>query len=165
MYDINFSTKANLQLHLRKFLLFPHYWEDKNYKLTLELEWNQIKFNSNNINLVPNQSGIYCFVVKPKIDHFFDTAYLFYIGETTRTLKIRYKEYLKDQSGAGKPRPKVFELLNIYKDYLYFYFTEIKESKEIHETEERLINTFVPWVNTDIPRARLSPELRNIYES
>ncbi|MCD4746143.1 MAG: GIY-YIG nuclease family protein [Bacteroidales bacterium] len=165
MFDIDFHKKGELLIHRRKFLLYPKYWEEQINHISLNLHWGHIKFNEDNVDLAPDKKGIYCFIVKPDIPFFFKTSYLFYVGETTRTLKIRFKEYINDQKGKRKPRSKVFEMLKLYKDYLHFYYAEIDNENDIHKTEEKLINTFVPFINSEISRARLSPELRKIYEA
>ena len=109
MFDIDFGFKGNLLLHVRKFLLYPDFWKDDNNIIITDLNWRFTKFSINNINEVPENHGLYCFVVKPQIPNFFETSYLLYIGETQRTLKIRFSEYLRDQNGLGKPLPKVYE--------------------------------------------------------
>lgn len=164
MFDIDFNLKGQLLLHIRKFLLYPNFWEEEENRISVELSWQQIKFTPENVDDIPDQHGLYCFVVKPEVSNFFDTNYLFYIGETQRTLKIRYGEYLRDQRGEGKPRPKVFEMLNLYREYLHFYYAETEDINIIEEIETKLLNTFVPAINTKIPYARIRPELQNIYE-
>lgn len=103
-------------------------------------------------------------MVEPILKGFFETKYLFYLGKTNRTLQKRYSEYLSDQKGKGKPRPKVFEMLKFYKDCLYFYYAELRTEQEVNDVETKLLNTFIPHINTDIPNARIKPELKNIYE-
>lgn len=164
MYDIDFEYKSKIKFHIRKFLLFPEFWEDEQNHIQIDLDWNQVKFTDENIEVIPENQGLYCFVMKPNIPNFFESRYLFYIGETQRTLKVRYSEYLRDQKGKGKPRPKVFEMLNLYKDYLYFYYARLDDSDLIRINEEKLLNTFVPAINTQIPKAKIRPELLNIYE-
>lgn len=164
MFDIDFNKRADLKFHVRKFFLHPDYWNDTSKSININLEWNSYEFSSGNKENIPEEKGIYSFVLKPKYQNFFDTAYLFYFGKTTRTLKIRFQEYLDDQAGKGKPRPKVFEMLNLYKGSLYFYFASINSDDSINECEEKVLNTFVPPINTDIPEAIINPELRNIYE-
>ena len=92
------------------------------------------------------------------------TNYLFYIGQTQRTLEIRYKEYLADQEGKGKPRTKVFKMLKQYESVLYFYYTTIRTTAQVDEVEEKLLNTFIPHINAKIPEAKISPELQYLYE-
>ena len=163
-YDIDFDEKGKLKLHIRKFLLYPIYWDEITNRYTYNLKWNVVKFKKSNISRLPNNKGLYCFVVKPHYPCFLETRYLFYIGQTTRTLKQRFIEYIADQEGNGKPRPKVFEMLKLYKDHLFFYYSEMSVDDEIDEVERKLLNTFVPHINTDIPKAKVNPELRNIYE-
>lgn len=164
MIDIDFQEKGNIKLHVRKFLLYPPFWSDTNNHIHIKLHWKEIRFSSVNKNSIPEKRGIYCFVVKPKLPSFLETKYLFYVGKTNRTLRLRFKEYLKKQSGKGKTRVKVSEMLELYKDYLYFYFAEINSGKDVDTCEEKLINTYLPHINVEIPIAKLKPELKYIYE-
>ncbi|MFY9158304.1 hypothetical protein [Aquirufa ecclesiirivi] len=165
MYDIDFIKKGEYLLHVKKFFLYPKFWKDPTKMLTVPTSWNKVKFTKSNRSMIPKSKGIYCFVVQPDLINFFETTYLFYVGKTNRTLWIRYKEYLDEKEGKGKPRNKVFEMLNQYADYLYFYYTEIPTSIDVDSFEQNLLNTFVPTVNTDIPEAKISPELKNLYGS
>jgi excinuclease UvrABC nuclease subunit len=164
MYDIDFIKRGEYALHLKRFFLFPKFWEDPAKKLTEPGKWKKVKFTTANRARIPKESGIYCFVLQPKMHNFFETKYLFYIGKTNRTLWLRYKEYLNDQAGKGKPRAKIFEMFKQYSPYLHFYYTTIPIKNDIDSCEEKLLNTFIPRVNTDIPEAKISPELKNIYE-
>jgi len=163
-FDIDFREKGYIKEHIRRFLLYPNHWENKTNHYNIKLNWRSIKFTKSNKSKLSNSCGVYCFIVKPKVPNFIETRYLFYIGQTTRSFPKRYQEYLEDQEGKGKPRPKVFEMLKLYKDSLYYYYAEIKQSHKIDEVEKKLLNTFVPHINTDIPRAKIKPELKNIYE-
>jgi len=163
-YDIDFRERGQLKLHIRKFLLYPPYWTDVKNRFNHRLNWRSIKFAKRNLNRLPNDKGIYCFVVVPDYPNFFPNKYLFYVGQTTRTLKERFGEYLNDQEGKGKPRPKIFEMLSFYKNCLHFYYASISSNSQIDEVEQKLLNSFVPHINTDIPVAKIKRELRNIYE-
>ncbi|RYD53285.1 MAG: GIY-YIG nuclease family protein [Sphingobacteriales bacterium] len=163
-YDINFKKEAEIKLHIRRFLLYPSFWHDGTKHYMHLLQWRNLKFLQKNVSKIPLQAGIYCFVVKPAIPNFFPTQYLFYVGQTTRTLRKRFQEYLDNQQGKGKPRKKVFSMLNLYKHDIYFYFTPIPNNTVINEVEDKLINMFVPHINTQIPEAKISPELQYIYE-
>ncbi|OGL43666.1 MAG: hypothetical protein A2161_08255 [Candidatus Schekmanbacteria bacterium RBG_13_48_7] len=163
-YDIDFKERGYIREHIEEFLLFPDFWNDPNHQLNVVLNWHHIKFDSANLNAIPNnQKGIYCFVVKPVFSTLFETRYLFYIGETIRDFRTRYSEYLDDAAGKGKPRSRVFKMFKLWKDYLHFYYANITANSDIHDSEEKLLNTFVPRVNTLIPEAKIKPELKNIY--
>src|ERR1041385_2257857 len=102
-YDIDFHERGYIKEHIWDFLLFPEHWADASNIISHTLNWNEIPFLSAQLNNVPNnQKGIYCFVVKPKFNQFFETRYLFYIGKTKRNFRIRFSEYLRDAEGKGK---------------------------------------------------------------
>lgn len=163
-YNLDFAKKGEFKLHIRKFFLYPIFWQDSTKRLSFKVKWRQYKFTKGNLKRIPNRKGIYCFVVRPNFKNLFPTQYLFYVGQTKRTLQIRYQEYLDDQSGKGKPRDKVFEMLNLYKADIYFFCAEINSDLRIDDVEEKLLNVFVPHINTSIPEAKITRELRYIYE-
>ncbi len=164
-YDIDFRERGYIREHIWDFLLFPDHWIDPANTTPVPLTWNELPFETIQTNNVPkNQKGIYCFVVKPVVNNFFETRYLFYVGQTTRSFQERFKEYLRDADGKGKPRPKVYSMLKLWKGYLHFYYAPISTNSNISSCETIFLNTLVPKVNTDIPIAKIKPELKNIYE-
>ncbi len=164
-YDIDFEERGYIREHIWDFLLFPEHWIDPTNTIPIPLTWSEVPFNLAQLKNVPNnQRGIYCFVVKPTVSQLFETKYLFYVGKTTRDFRARFKEYLRDADGKGKPRPKVFTMLKLWKGYLHFYYASIPNVPQITNCEEKYLNTLVPKVNTDIPKAKIKPELKNIYE-
>jgi hypothetical protein len=163
-FDIDFNERGYIREHIWEFLLFPTHWNDPKNQILHTLNWTEVQFDDANVLNVPdNLKGIYCFVVKPKFNQLFETRYLFYTGITTRDFRVRFKEYLRDQKGKGKPRPKVFSMLKLWAGYLHFYYAPLNIDSHIKECEDKLLNSFVPRVNTDIPEARIKPELLNIY--
>jgi hypothetical protein len=164
-YDIDFHERGFIREHIWDFLLYPEHWNDPSNNLSISLAWSELPFESAQLHNVPtNQKGVYCFVLKPKYNQFFETRYLFLVGKTTRNFRVRFREYLRDLEGKGKPRPKVYTMLKLWDGYLHFYYANISTKSSIATCEERLLNTFVPKVNTDIPKARIKPELKNIYQ-
>jgi hypothetical protein len=163
-FDLDFKEEANISQHIKKFLLLPDFWSESTNQLPTKLSWNCKEFNKTNLPKIPASKGIYAFVLVPKYNNFIETKYLFYTGKTNRTLRKRYKDYLNEKEGKGKPRKKVFKMLNQYNGHLYFYYSEITNSLDVDKCEECLINTFVPHVNTQIPKAKIKHELKYIYE-
>lgn len=164
-FDIDFEERGLIREHIWKFLLYPQHWIDPANNIPHVLNWNEVPFGVGQLNAVPNnQKGIYCFVVKPEFNQLFETRYLFYVGITTRDFRTRFKEYLNDLAGKGKPRPKIYTMLKLWDNYLHFYYASLPNDQDIEECEDKLLNTFVPKVNTDIPKAKIKPELKNIYE-
>jgi hypothetical protein len=173
MNDLNWNTKRErrqeIKEHIRKFLLFPAFWEDPSKVISHNLHWKKIKFQDNNELSVPTKKGVYCFVVVPPLENkLFITRYLLYIGKaSSTTLRSRYKNYINEMNNIGigeqKPRIKVQEMLNDYYNHIFFFYAELSNNAEIIETEEKLLNTFMPYVNTAIPELQISEEYRHIY--
>lgn len=165
MFDIDFSKRYEVKAHVKKFFLYPQNWIDKTNHITTKLNWNRYQFNETNHALIPHVKGIYCFVICPEIPNFFETSYLFYVGKTDRTFFIRYKDYLNDMKGKNKKaRVKVFEMLKQFEGNVFYYCAEITDDKLIHECETKLIDTFIPHINHQIPMAKIKPEFKYIYE-
>ena len=162
-FDIDFKERGLIREHIRRFLLLPDHWNDRNNQYNFPARWKCLRFLPRNKTRLPDRKGVYCFIVKPKVPNFFETRYLFYVGQTTRPFRERFQEYLNDQEGKGKPRPKVYEMLSLYKGNLFFYYAPFNSNNRIDEVEEKLLNTFVPYINTKIPKARIKRELINIY--
>lgn len=164
--DINFSKRSDYGSHIRKFFLFPEFWNDPQKDISINPNsWHFVKFEENEKDSVPQKKGIYAFVLKPSYPSLFETNYLFYVGKTSRTLQKRFSEYFDERDKNSKYRYMVREFLLRYKGHLYFYYLELPTSSNIDDSEEKLLNTFVPFVNTDIPEARIDPNLQNIYKS
>ena len=164
-FDIDFHERGFIREHICDFLLYPAHWNDVSNNITNKLKWNEVPFKATELNNVPNdKKGIYCFVLKPEFNQLFETRYLFYVGITRRDFRKRFSEYLNDLNGKGKPRPKVYSMLKLWDKYLHFYYASLSNDGHIEDCEIKLLNAFVPKVNTDIPLAKIKPELKNIYE-
>lgn len=171
--DIDWQGKRTrrqaIKAHVRRFLLYPPFWKDSSKHILQNINWRRVKFTAANVHRVPTCNGIYCFVMMPpKPNNFWNTRYLFYIGRAASvSLRSRYKSYLDEKSGIGiggqKARIKIEEMLNDFDGYMYFYYAELTDFNEIAEVEKKLLNTYMPYVNTSIPEAKISEELKHIY--
>ena len=172
MHDISWNSKRRrrqeIKEHIRKFLLFPEFWNDPTKQIPLKIKWERILFQEGNHLSIPSKSGIYCFVVEPPtVDFIFETRYLFYIGKASgATLRSRYKNYINEKNNIGigdqKPRIKVQEMLNDYYGHIHFFYAELNRSI-IQDIEEKLLNLYMPYVNTAIPELQISEEYKHIY--
>ena len=163
-FDLDFDEEGRILNHIKKFLLYPPFWSDPNNQLPINLTWKFKRFSSSNKSKIPTSKGLYAFVLIPEYNNFFATRYLFYAGKTNRTLRQRFSEYLKEKEGNGKARKKIYKMLNQYDGHMYFFYTEISTTTDVNVCEEQVLNTFVPHINSMIPRAKIKPELKNIYE-
>jgi len=165
MNDIDWKKDGELKRHVKKFFLYPVFWDDKKNEFTHKhKKWKKIKFIDANHSKIPSKRGVYAFALKPSYKSLFPTNYLFYVGKTQRTLKERYKEYIRERDSGKKYRIKVKKMLKQYDGYLYFYYLELNTAKQVTESENVLLNTFVPHINVQIPKAKIDPLLKYIYE-
>lgn len=154
-HDINFANDSfRLQVaeateYRETFLLWRKKWKDHN--LTIPLVWKAFPFSSDSINSIPDEPGVYAFCVEPSIFNDFKPCYLMYIGETSRTLRQRFREYLREASNSDAGRGKIYMTLNLYEDHLYFYCAPLQTGIEPKDVEKELLQTFIPPNNDKLP--------------
>ena len=147
----------------RKFILWPKYWE--NYSPPTELNWNSIHYNKNNIKKLPEEYGVYAFVVKPNIAGMIHCNYLMYIGKAEKQyLSVRCKQYLQE---LRKPKPRILisQMLRCWKNHLYLYYATVDdEVVDISDIEAKLLSAYIPPINTVLP-GKLNVIAKDIYRS
>jgi hypothetical protein len=137
------NEQKELAGYNKTFTLWPKYWEK--LKGIADFKWKSCTFDSNNANLIPDSQGIYSFVINPRFSNH-PQRYLCYIGKTDRTLKIRYRDYLKEMENETKGRPKLLYLLNQWKGYIEFCYIEL-DNVNLLDLEKKLLDAFVPPCN------------------
>ncbi len=165
MHDIDFDEADKVKGgYIKKFLLHPPFWVEPKNQVAFPLKWKKYKFIPRNKKYITKEKGIYCFVIEPNVNEFFNTRYLFYIGKTNRQLNIRFGEYMNEHLGKKKSRVKVKNMLKKYYGHIYFYFTPIATKAQVNQVEDQLIDTFIPQVNVIVKRAKINPEYQYLYE-
>ncbi|PHS73530.1 MAG: hypothetical protein COB22_02220 [Cycloclasticus sp.] len=151
--DVEVELAHVLEIFNKSFLLAPVLW--KNKPTRVNLDWKEYKFNLKNIEKIPDQRGVYMFVVSCKSSWAAPNNYIMYVGETgndkkNRTLKVRYKEYLRDQKTSK--RKAINEMLNLWKDDIFFVCSKVAVSTDLKKLEARLIECLIPpYCEGDIP--------------
>jgi len=79
-----------------------------------------------------------------------NVSYLMYIGETERTLRDRFGEYLLE-ARSDKIRPKLLRILPLYPDHLVFACAPLPLGIVPRDLESALIEAFLPPGNDDVP--------------
>ena len=146
VYQDVIDQQKDVSIYQRSFFLWKEQW-DAYTDPPIGLDWQYVKFESNNANKIPTQKGIYAFFIEPRIGNFPSHGYLIYLGQTGhksgRDLRKRFRDYLYD-----KKRPKrrrVHLMLNTWENYLYFYYAEIDPSEmDLKQLEQMLLDTFTP---------------------
>ena len=142
---LDFATEVNtLKNYKKSFILSPIQWNQCSLK---KLNWEYVKFNKSNKNIVPEVRGVYCFVIMHKAESFPPNSYISYIGITgdksNRTLKNRFNDYLREEKNLK--RAHIHYLLTTWSDDLYFYYVSIPDTNvSLSSIETQLLNAIIP---------------------
>lgn len=130
-----------------RFILWPSMWKTFDIELSPN-KWQEYKFKKSIKKTIPDRKGVYSFVIKPNVAGHPSCSYLMYIGQTTdQTLRERFGQYVAEQKGKGKVRPKVAYILNKYKNHLFFVCMPIDDPLSPKTVESKLIKALLPPVN------------------
>ena len=140
--------RKQLRAHTWPFSMWPQRWIS--YNLPDQFNWKIYPFRRDQINNIPDQPGIYSFVVQPSIASYSYCSYLMYIGKTTRPLQKRFEEYFLEQNNPAG-RPLILDLLNDYQGYIHFCCSVISQRERIDEIENALVAAFLPPCNDQFP--------------
>jgi hypothetical protein len=150
------SNLRNLKDFQQRFVLAPARW--RSFAPSPPLLWRSIRFGDTTVNEVPEQRGVYAFVVQFQ-DHGTEHlalpshGYVMYAGITghvgaDRTLRHRYRDYLRDQR-RGK-RVQIWSMLNKWADDLFFHYSVVDDSVELDQIELALNDAMIPpYVTND----------------
>ena len=152
----DFANKANQEIgNFRiEFILSPEKMQRNDYEIS-NLNWNCINFgNKNEENKIPNERGIYAFVIGHPNDILPPHGHVIYIGiagkQSKRSIRKRYKDYLNRRAILNK-RPKLALAFGIWHDVLQFYFAPVKDdvsSKNLEKLEKQLNTALMPPCST-----------------
>lgn len=137
----------DLKSYKREFILHPEQWRTCQVQ---DLEWQSVKFCDDSAKNIPMQRGIYSFIVQHISNSFPSNAYVMYFGITgdtnSRTLRTRYKEYLRERTRAKRVR--IHEMLVRWDQDMYFYFVPIPDkSVSLADIETNLLTAIIPPFN------------------
>ena len=143
------KERKELKAHIWHFTMWPRRWES--YNLPDQFNWEIHPFQQDQIDNIPNQPGIYSFVIQPRIASHSHCSYLMYIGKTVgQTLQQRFKDYFREKDNQVG-RPLILDLLYDYQDYVHFCHSVIGEKDRIGEIENALIRALLPPCNDQFP--------------
>ena len=155
--DVERAQDEILEYSWLRFWFSPRRWSE--FPDTMfPFEWVEFRFSREETANIPETMGVYSFVIKPGVGEH-NACYLAYVGKTDRTLKKRYIEYLSEQEGKRKSRPKIRRLLTKFKDHLFFVCSSLPEDVVPNEAEEALLAALLPPCND---RTKLPAEVREI---
>lgn len=128
------------------FILSPKHWAEYNDQTITK--WDVVRLNKSQRSNVPRRPGIYTILVQPRIANHEACSYLMYVGKAV-SLKKRFSNYVNAERRASG-RPKLFRVLNLYEDYVWFAFADVPRPK-LKVVENRLIAAHLPPCNDQFP--------------
>lgn len=139
------------KLYARTFVLWPKQWKEYSKKQQFNFKWKEYPFTRKAINEIPNTTGVYTIVIKPKIARHY-CSYLMYIGiAKEQTLHDRIRQYFTEKDKITG-RPKVRLLLKYYdSQYIFFCCAKHDNPQQLDKIEEDLLEAFLPPVNDRYP--------------
>jgi len=148
----NIQSGDRLLLFRRNFIICPEQWETLN-GLYINFNWQTIKFEDANKDILSEIEGIYMFVASPEKINAFFVNYLFYIGETNN-LNRRFNEYLSKIDNPKARRYKVKKVIEKYPNHLFFHYVEIPDYNKSQRKaiEDQFLVGFLPPANTKYPQ-------------
>lgn len=145
-YQDVIDQQKDVSIYQRSFFLWKEQW-DAYTDPPIGLDWQYVKFESNNANQVPTEKGIYAFFIEPRISNFPAHGYLIYLGQTghesERDLQKRFRDYLYYK--RHPKRRRIHLMLNTWENYLYFYYVKVDPADmDLKQLERMLLDTFTP---------------------
>jgi len=130
------------------FLLWPKLWQKWNPPITLK--WKGKPFSKSSGPSIPNNPGVYAFVVQPRVPPGVPHSILMYVGMSDRPLRARFREYLREMADPSG-RPAINTMLQMYKGYLHFYCATVAKPAKPKDIEDHLLETLAPPMNKQYP--------------
>lgn len=128
--------------HAVNVFAWPDAWRNANSAQALN--WDKVEFGAATVDDVPEQRGLYAFSICVKNTIMPPHGVLVYFGETSRTLRARYKEYVRD-SQRGSKRPRFENLFRLWSDDLDFFFAPIEDDEcDLRVIEQTLNDAVIP---------------------
>lgn len=160
IYDLFKAQRDEGCRYCKGFILWPSKWNA--YKWPKQLTWNSVPARKDYLKLLPEDTGVYAFVICPDIADFSAYGIIAYVGETkgaTQTLKKRCAVYFRDSEYID--RPHIGEMMELWPDHLRLFYAPAPAS-EVPALEEALLLAFIPPFNRKFP-GEFNKVASNIY--
>ena len=148
------------QLQSATFIVAPADFHRAN--IVPPLSWQSVKFGPSAQKSVPEEPGLYAFVVRILHAGLPPHGWVMYIGQTgdgtsDATLRGRFGQYLQEKKKFKRAR--VFFMLNAWDGHLEFFFSPLPTRKaELVKLETQLLGAFrPPFTDRTYPATYLSP--------
>jgi hypothetical protein len=114
--------------------------------------WNELAFPPDPRSAVPDQPGVYVFVVRPDLFNLPQTSGLLYVGKATN-LYQRVGAYISEINTrlASSRRPHIWRMVNVWNGHLRYLYTTTSTVAEAENLEDRMLEALLPYFNKEFP--------------
>ena len=130
------------------FRLWVERWDQ--YQPLCDLTWSAFAFSEDSLAQIPQDAGVYAFCIEPAFGTSLFTSYLIYVGETRRTFKQRFREYLREE-GSEVGRALIRYYLGKYAGHIRYYCAAVPDGVDPRDVERELLNAYLPICNPSLP--------------
>lgn len=143
--------------HSHTMIMVPRLWSSLSAGNTPPLSWVMFPFKDSYQQDIPDKPGVYALLIDPNAAGDLRVSYLMYVGETNRTLRERFGEYLRE-ARSGRIRPKLLRILPLYPDHLLFACCPLPSDVAPRVVEAALLQAFLPPGNDQVPASVRRPK-------
>jgi excinuclease UvrABC nuclease subunit len=138
---------AIVNSHYVEMIFFPIAWQAA---AAISPTWHFVDFPPQPRNAIPNEPGVYVFVVTPNVFDFDLASGLLYVGKATN-LYSRIGAYMAeiDKDFKTTMRPHVWRMINQWHGYLKFYFTCTPNVAAAEDLENEMLKALRPPFNKE----------------
>jgi hypothetical protein len=146
--DAVIALRAEMLRNSATWCFLPKRWE--NSKATKNLAWSRPRrWNPTNVAGIPDNAGVYAFLLIPEITGAPDGIYVLYIGMSQKQgLRTRYTQYAHEMK-RSKGRVRIQVMLSNWPKHLWYCYAVTPEAKA-KAAEKKLRRMLVPPFNNDI---------------
>lgn len=142
---MNVMDLAYIESHKVNMMFYPEAWDNAP---VIELDWTELDFPPNPRNLIPQEPGVYAFVIEPSLFSLEPVNGLFYVGKATN-LYQRISAYISELSKdfIDTRRPLVWKMLNQWNGRIKYYYSTTEDVTRAELIEEEILKALLPPFN------------------
>lgn len=111
------------------------------------LAWNSFKYSDHENNALPDEQGVYMFMVSFENNNLPNNSYVMYVGKagdinSNNTIANRFQSYARESGYRGRIR--VRKMIQYFSDHLTYYYATIPAGSSTAPVEQALADIFVP---------------------
>lgn len=114
--------------------------------------WTEVPFPPDPRSVVPDQPGVYVFVVRPSLFGLQQSSGLLYVGKA-KSLYSRIGAYMSEVNKRHSltTRPHIWRMVNVWNGHLHYLYTTTPTVADAEDLEDRMLEALLPYFNKEFP--------------